>query len=413
MPKAQEVAKRMSGGSSNRLFSQVDMFSVIEAQRQSALKEIVQMEPDRLLNTPTEDFVDYIHEMCRLEVPVIDRTEAVLEEPQETTIPKNDYGRHIQARATTYTLTVPFTGDPEMFKVQPTTYDCLPPAAVVHGLVFVISVVSRSESGSEVKGELNSRLDDIERYLGWQSGSAEQFNQELRGYAHSAIEDRKAKLLKDRNIAADLGFKMRARADAGKYSAPQVRRKIEPKLPSASTASYKPEPVLDEANYQHILKVLENMTHVMERSPTAFAEMGEEDIRQHFLVQLNGHFEGQATGETFNHLGKTDILIRVGDRNIFIAECKFWKGEKVLFQTINQILGYLSWRDTKAAIVLFNRNKGFSEVLAKIQTAANSHPNRKHGPKVESETRFRYVFGNSSDMGREIVLTILAFDVPS
>jgi hypothetical protein len=36
----------------------------------------------------------------------------------------------------------------------------------------------------------------------------------------------------------------------------------------------------------------------------------EEDLRQHFLAQLNGHFEGSATGETFNYEGKTDILIR-------------------------------------------------------------------------------------------------------
>ena len=50
------------------------------------------------------------------------------------------------------------------------------------------------------------------------------------------------------------------------------------------------------------------MTHVMERSPSAFATADEETLRQHFLVQLNGHFEGQATGETFNAAGKTDIL---------------------------------------------------------------------------------------------------------
>jgi hypothetical protein len=37
-------------------------------------------------------------------------------------------------------------------------------------------------------------------------------------------------------------------------------------------------------------------------------------------VQLNRHFEGAATGETFNHRGKTDILIRVDGKNIFIAE---------------------------------------------------------------------------------------------
>ncbi|MFM9616172.1 hypothetical protein ACKI18_46870, partial [Streptomyces niveiscabiei] len=62
---------------------------------------------------------------------------------------------------------------------------------------------------------------------------------------------------------------------------------------------------------------------MMERSPTAFKTMGEEDLRQHFLVQLNGQFDGAATGETFNYEGKTDILLRVAGRNIFIAECKF------------------------------------------------------------------------------------------
>ena len=155
------------------------------------------------------------------------------------------------------------------------------------------------------------------------------------------------------------------------------------------------------------------MTHVMERSPTAFAKMGEEDLRQHYLVQLNGHFEGAATGETFNYQGKTDILIRVDDRNIFIGECKIWRGEKAFTETIDQILSYLSWRDTKAAIILFNRNKGLSDVISKVQTTAKAHPHYKHGPKVEGDTRFRYIFGNPSDHKREVILTIMVFDVPT
>jgi hypothetical protein len=334
----QEVVMLMRGGRSSRLFSEREMFRVLEAQRHAALDEVARVEPNRLLNTPTEDMVGYVVEKYRLEVPKIDREGAVLEEPRETTIPINDYGRQVQARATAYVLNVPYTGDPGMFNVQPTTYDSLPPAGVVNGSVLMITVVSTTESGNEVKGELTGRLDDIERYLDWQRGDTHKFNDNLGNEARSAIENRKAKLLKDRNIAADLGFKMRPRADAGTYTVPQVRRKIEPILPPASTAAYRPEPVLDEANYQHILKVLENMTHVMERSPTAFSKMGEEDIRQHYLVQLNGHFEGRATGETFNYNGKTDIIIREGDRNIFIAECKFWKGEKAFLETIDQIL---------------------------------------------------------------------------
>jgi hypothetical protein len=63
------------------------------------------------------------------------------------------------------------------------------------------------------------------------------------------------------------------------------------------------------------------------------------------------------SSETFNAAGKTDILIRVEDRNIFVAECKFWKGEKHFIPTIDQLLSYTSWRDTKTAIILFNRQK--------------------------------------------------------
>jgi hypothetical protein len=95
--------------------------------------------------------------------------------------------------------------------------------------------------------------------------------------------------------------------------------------------------------------------------------VGEKVLRFHFLVQLNGVFEGQATGETFNFQGKTDILIRVDEKSIFIAECKFWKGENSFIETIDQLLSYLSWRDTKAAMVVFNRNADFSDVLAKIR----------------------------------------------
>lgn len=85
------------------------------------------------------------------------------------------------------------------------------------------------------------------------------------------------------------------------------------------------------------------MVAVMERSPKAFSGMSEEDLRQHFLVQLNGHYEGQATGETFNFDGKTDILVRVDRKNIFIAECKFWRGPESFSQALDQLLGYATW----------------------------------------------------------------------
>lgn len=124
------------------------------------------------------------------------------------------------------------------------------------------------------------------------------------------------------------------------------------------------------------------MVRVMEQSPKAFETMGEEDLRTHFLVQLNAQYEGRATGETFNFQGKTDILIRVDGRNVFVAECKFWGGEKQFLETIDQLLSYLSWRDTKAAVLIFNRNVNFSEVLREITENSVKHEHGHYKPPM-------------------------------
>ena len=154
------------------------------------------------------------------------------------------------------------------------------------------------------------------------------------------------------------------------------------------------------------------MTHVMERSPNAFREMQEEDLRSHYLVQLNAQYEGQATGETFNNQGKSDILIRSRDKNIFVAECKFWTGPSSFEDAIDQLLGYVCWRDTKTALVVFNRGTEMSTVLSKIPEVVENHPNYKGTQGYSHESGFRYRFGHKNDMNRELTLTVLVFDIP-
>jgi hypothetical protein len=155
------------------------------------------------------------------------------------------------------------------------------------------------------------------------------------------------------------------------------------------------------------------MVMVIERSPSTFIDIKEEDLRNHFLVQLNGQYNGQATGETFNAEGKTDILIRVDGKNIFIAECKFWKGAEYITEGIGQLLGYTSWRDIKTSILIFNRNKNLSSLLEQIPEIFKKHPNFKRELEYKSETGFRYVFHHNDDKNREIIVTVLVFDVPT
>jgi hypothetical protein len=73
----------------------------------------------------------------------------------------------------------------------------------------------------------------------------------------------------------------------------------------------------------------------------------------------------------------------------------------------------LSWRDTKAAALVFNRNADFSAVLAKIRETVPNHPLLKRDRGASGESVFRYVFAQPNDSNREIILTVLAFDIPT
>ena len=55
--------------------------------------------------------------------------------------------------------------------------------------------------------------------------------------------------------------------------------------------------------------------------------------------------------------------------DIFIAEAKIWGGPKTVNEALEQILGYLTWRDAYGVVLLFSRNKGFSKVRADIPEA--------------------------------------------
>ena len=83
-----------------------------------------------------------------------------------------------------------------------------------------------------------------------------------------------------------------------------------------------------------------------------------------------------------------------------------------MLETIDQLLSYTSWRDTKTAILIFNRNKNFSRVLAEIPKTTISHPNYVRTLEKKGETTTRYIFRHIDDIDRNLMLSILAFDIP-
>lgn len=403
------------------LFTGPDWHAVDRHQRQQMRQEIEGVDANRLLNSSVDDLARFFAEKFQITVPELDVNNILVNESETQIDVSRDPMRMIMDRSRPFYITgteveveIPFTGEADAFKIQPNPYTLNPPRATVRGSSLTFSVVGTNLDADSVRREIDRTVASIQSYLTNLRSNVSGLNSQLLGEAKSAIEARRAKLLASRSMVASLGFKMKERQGAPKtFVAPEVRRKISPVMPPASSAPFKPEPALSTEDYEHILGVMQNMTQVMELSPSAFHEVDEEALRSHFLVQLNGHYQGQATGETFNYEGKTDILIRSEGKNIFIAECKFWSGPKKLSEAIDQLLNYSSWRDTKTAVVIFNRNRNFSKVLALIPEVVRAHPQYKRDLTGSTETVFRYQFANRDDRNRELFLTVLAFDVPT
>ncbi|HPO87474.1 MAG TPA: hypothetical protein PLN86_16670 [Candidatus Hydrogenedentes bacterium] len=401
------------------LFAKNDLSEVLRAHEIKALDAIESFHADRLLNTSVEDLFQYFVAEYKVN-PIrifedqisVDQAETKIDVSQDQLRLIHDRSEPFYVNGTRVTFFVPFEGDKTLLYCRASTFSFNPPRAFVSEkeIQFVFDRFDHNADG--VKAAFESAIGSFKQHLEWTNRDVNQFNAQLPQKIRQKIEQRREKLLGARGMVASLGFPLKKRENAPTtYTAPVARKKIQ-SPPPASTAPYVPEPVLDMETYEQILKIMTSMVLVMERSPNAFRDMKEEDLRQHFLVQLNGQFEGQATGETFNYQGKTDILIRANGKNIFIAECKFWKGQKALIETINQLLGYVSWRDTKAAVLIFNRKKKFSEVVGAIPEIVKSHPNIKRELPPLSETSRRYLFHHNDDNNRELLLTVMAFDIP-
>lgn len=406
----------------DHLFNKGDWHATQDEWKRKLVGAIEAMNGDELLNSSTSDLAKYYQSEFSFEIPVIHSDELVVDQKETQIDVSQDQNRWINDRSRPYMMAgtsvdveLPFSGNKVGFDIQPSRRNFNNPVAIVGDDIIKFSITGTNLTPESVKQEIERRVKAITEHLGWLANDARGYNDSLEKLAAETIERRKEKLLKDKSLVAGLGFKMKERPGASEtYAAPKVRRKIRASVakPTASRQPFKPEPILTDDDYEHILTVLENMVGVMEQSPGAFREIDEESLRTHFLVQLNGHFQGDATGETFNYEGKTDILIKVDGKNIFIGECKFWTGEKGYLETLDQVLSYLSWRDTKASVLVFSRNKDFTGVLEKIVECTPTHANFKKIVKARSESSWTYLFGHKDDANREIAITVQAYNVP-
>jgi hypothetical protein len=406
------------------LFSNNDLSGYLRMKEISMLAEIDDYGEEEILNLSTDELCDYCEKQYSSPTIVVRKDDRDLKHAEADLQYSPQAGRRpVSLKGTIVAVDVPFEGPTALLVCIPSTQNTTPPQAEIlnnyddAGLLRFSYRLLPDEDPKTLKAIVERDVNNLEFWVNNVNRQVETFNDSLRKRARDYIDARKRRLLKARDQVAALNIPIARRADAPKtYTVPLVRKKIAIKRPEPSDKRFNPEPALAEAEYENILEIISSMARVIECSPNVLSMLDEETLRTLFLVQLNAQYERRATGETFNFHGKTDILIQAEDSgdsgHIFIAECKFWHGAQAFSDAIDQLIGYITWRDTKTAIIVFNKNKNFSKVLATVRETTMQHPDFDREEKSPRSTEYRFVFHRKDDPDRQFSLAVLAFDVP-
>jgi hypothetical protein len=276
--------------------------------------------------------------------------------------------------------------------------------------------VATGRSATPDPGQINAyvtkQVNSLQFYLDQSAAQLEMFNRDLASQAAQLVTARKQRLELEREVSAKLLYTLKRRPDAALYRFPLTHRPLIPR-PRPSATPSQPEYELADAAFEDVLEVLRHSRNALERSPSLTAQLHEEQIRFILLVSLNAVFEGLAGGEVFNHKGKTDILIRMEDTNVFVGECKIWTGPSDFTKAISQFLNGLTWRDTKGTLLLFIRNLDVTAVINKAVDAIDAikeHPNYvATRPANDPSDRHDFVLHANGDQDKKLHLAFLPF----
>lgn len=330
--------------------------------------------------------------------------------PMTTESYRDELGQIVQVPRVRITVTVPLEGSRLLLTYW--SHQGAPAMRPVDGTLTEDSLQltwigdPAVEAATVVKW-LDGRRREIDRFRERNNRDVPELNAGMRTPIRAAIERRCGDELNRRRLQASLPFPVTRKKDRALLV--KAERKVRLRLkPTPESSPFRPEPELEQAVYEEILRDCVSQATVLERTP--LGGWKEEQVRNLLLAQLNINYTGDLGGELFNGSGKTDILIRQADRNVFIGECKFYDGPKSVADAIDQLLDYLVWRDTKAALLLFVRGGNFTEIVDKAVTAVSAHERCvRVKSNIDPHRRSDYLFAREDDPDRAIHLALLPF----
>lgn len=416
-------------GETQTLFCQADLSDWLASLQRDCKSQVESAREDTLLGADADAWAEQLAGHFAVEPLFIRRDEVELEDLGECQVDVRhdgnraifDNSRPVLIPGRKAVVHIPFSGDEKLLRCRPTQFSMSPPRAAINNGEVKLHIEWPHNRKPAIKAMADGLIADIERHAGWQAPDIERYNRELPNFARQIIAARRQRVLADREHLDGLGIPVRRSDDAPQtYAAPGIARRPAPSPPRRSGAAPAPmEPTLVGEFYEHILGVVSAMARGMERTPGNYASWEEEQLRDALLVLLGTHYEGQATGETFNKSGKTDILVRVDDRNVFVAECKWWSGpagfaqsEREVPSALDQLLGYTTWRDAKLALVMFVKRNDIARVIAGARETLAAHPAFEAWHESADEGELRCRVRMPTDEARHADLAVVFVHLP-
>ena len=400
-----------------KIFAENDLLDHLDSLLADLKRTVLSEDKNRLLNINETQYIDYIVNRYTLE-PLKLHLEKVHVSDYESIVPVGrfafNYGLHpsekIKRQVIKYHL--PFSGETRMLYLTPNPRLVWYIDVEIHGNEISFDIVNWNDDVGMIKKDAERILENLAKQAQYSENNIRSYNAKLQEYTQEIVTTRKLEHLKQCNVLDSLGVPFKKKQNVPEtFAIPIKRQQPSIRKPISSSEPYKPEPALDAETYKNILRICYDTGVEIERHPSIYVGKDEEILRDHFIMVLAPHFES-VTGETFNKQGKTDILIRHEGSNVFVAECKFWRGQKAHYKTVDQLLSYLTWRDSKTAILYFITNKQLMPVLETIKSITLEHSCFIKYDGDAARGWYSYQFHLPEDETRGVRLAMLCFHFP-
>lgn len=410
----------------DRLFTQGDLSQLAFQGPAKAAEKVEGIPRDQFLATPEDDLVRHVESGLRVEPLTVYMDDRMRSSQTETDVDVSGDPRRFSrgdgpcmVHGIRIAVGVPFTGDRQLTEIRPHGFyiSPLPSGQVIRGddgvnQIQMVFDFPSDESEERIAQAVRDQLNYLKQVVEAQRQYVDQFNASLADAARKVVRARRARLARHDKILEHLAIPVQRRPGEPTMQPIPVVKRIVTTLPPPPQGGYKAEPGITDDVFDGILAVIRHGGRSFERTPATYAVHPEEELRDILLSHLNVYYQGGATGETFRKMGKTDVLIQDQDRSAFVGECKIWEGAQALGQAIDQLLGYLTWRDCKAAIVLFNKhNQSLTNIQSAVPDVFTHYPKFMKTEATQETGEWRFVLRSKEDDARLVHCHVFLFNL--